>query len=1463
MSANICEIEGHGREPWDSSIDLSRTVGWFTTVYPVQVAVSDSDGMNDVIRRVNEYRKQVPDNGRPYFARRCLTSVGQEYFRTHTRWEMSFNYLGQYQQLERAGALLRSVDNLAGEAREAGGIADVGFNAPRFGLFEISAVIIQKKLRFSFTFNKYMKRQKMIREWITTSEKSLAAAVKNMSQNTPESETNKFSLLDLTADHLERRFNEILPQLGLSVAVLEDAYPCTGIQDGILLSRSRDPGYYSAAVSYEVRSSNGRVDVQRLANAWQLVVRRHPVLRTIFVESFSKADAIYNQLVLKDHKANIVHLAANSNAEATQLLESRRLDDFDDGRNPPYRFTIVETKASTVFCMLEISHAIMDGESINLLFFDLTNAYDQRLIDQLTPNFGEYVQYLRKMDITSGVQFWKNYLREAEPTKFPPLKDCNRKLQRQLRSIRLDSDSVSPQRVRDFCSANSVTMANVFHAAWAVTLSYYAGSEDVCFGYLMSGRNAATEGIDNVVGPLINTLTCRVKLSKSQTLKNILEDIQQDYVDCFEHRMVPLGLVQNALELHGSALFNSVLSYRRVKSSKRTGWQETLTFHENGPYYDPTEYPIGINIEVSDSAVALDLEYWNDYISDAHAQNVASTFAHCLENLLGHSDRALGELTRTSSKHIQQILEWNKVSPEIIHDCLHNVFSTQVRLQPDALAIRAFDGNFTYAELDSYSDRLAHYLVELGIGPEIYVPCCFDKSSFAVVAMMGVLKAGGACVALDANHPKEALRTRILDTRASFVLTTACRAELFEDLVPNVVCVSRKLFSQISNFAKPVMSSVRPENPAFVIFTSGSTGKPKGVVLEHRSVVTSMFVHGPKLGIGPGTRFLQFASYPFDVSLEEIFTTLTRGGCCCIPSEEQRMSNIVGAINELEANFIDLTPTVASMIDPDAVPSIKGMAMGGEPLTKAVIEKWCTRVRLHGFYGPSEACSKILFLSLKKRNFLTKLTVNCTWKEFTNDTEPEHNNIGRAIGSNAWIVDPEDVNCLQPIGCKGELLIEGPILARGYLRDREKTESAFISNPNWACGSKVLVRRFYRTGDLVSYGSNGDLKYHGRIDTQVKLNGQRIELGEIEHHLMLGLPQGSQSAVELVTTDTNKALAAFIEFPTTEDATIPAASPILSMTEPFKVLVRAIETFLLGALPSYYIPKLFFPMVKMPMTTSGKLDRRILRTLANSLSEDRRAQYRLSEDGGARPSTPAEFELARLWENVLNLKPGIVGRESGFFQLGGDSASAMRLSALARDRGMNLSVSAMFRNPTLSQMAIEGFPSPVADDEPQSSPPTLEPLSLIPKNMRDMITKRIAKECEMDLDLIEEVYPCTKLQEGLIALSMKEPGAYVAQTVYKLPASIDIESFRQAWNVVFEAEPILRTRIVYTEEYGFLQAVFKHRIEWKSVDSLESLDDASRHLPNRQGGVLCTFTIAEERTSPHFVWTAHHSIYGK
>jgi non-ribosomal peptide synthetase component F len=272
----------------------------------------------------------------------------------------------------------------------------------------------------------------------------------------------------------------------------------------------------------------------------------------------------------------------------------------------------------------------------------------------------------------------------------------------------------------------------------------------------------------------------------------------------------------------------------------------------------------------------------------------------------------------------------------------------------------------------------------------------------------------------------------------------------------------------------PACTSVAPHNPAFVIFTSGSTGRPKGVILEHAAMVTSSNAHGSNLGIGPGSRFLQFASYTFDNSLEEMFTTLQRGGCVCVPSEEQRMNDLPGAIAELEANFMDLTPTVAALLNPADVPSIKGMALGGEALTKAVVDQWSKHVHLHGQYGPSEA------------------SINSAWKDFKHGGEPT--NIGYAIGSVSWIVDPENRDRLVPIGCKGELLIEGPILSRGYLNDPEKTALAFIKDPEWARSGGSAERRFYCTGDLVHYTSDGEMMYLGRKDSQVKVSFSNVIL---------------------------------------------------------------------------------------------------------------------------------------------------------------------------------------------------------------------------------------------------------------------------------------------------------------------------------------------------------------------------------
>ena len=385
-----------------------------------------------------------------------------------------------------------------------------------------------------------------------------------------------------------------------------------------------------------------------------------------------------------------------------------------------------------------------------------------------------------------------------------------------------------------------------------------------------------------------------------------------------------------------------------------------------------------------------------------------------------------------------------------------------------------------------------------------------------------------------------------------------------------------------------------------------------------------------------------------------------------------------------------------------------------------------------------------------------------------------------------------------------------------------------------------------------------------RLTNLKQLNGQRIELGEIEHHLKLNLPADAQSAVELVTTGTQKpvkTLAAFIFRPTksaTDEATI------LPMSDSFWATAKALEVALSNALPAYYVPSLYIPLSIMPLTTSGKLDRKSLRVTAQSLPEEQAAVYRLSGKSGRAPSTRVEKVLSRLWESVLNLGADSIGADDSFFRMGGDSIGAMRLVTSSRREGIILTVASIFQKPKLSDMALA---SELISAAEQAGDVQLDPeaFSLLPsKELISPILELVSSECGVSADVVEDIYPCTQLQEGLIALSIREPGAYVAETIYRLPPDTDIERFRLAWQTVVLAEAILRTRIVYSEAHGFLQVVLHESICWHSAIDLREIKEEYRHLPARNGAALTRYTIVGEGTSaPYFIWTAHHAVYGE
>ncbi|KAL7780713.1 hypothetical protein CFE70_010738 [Pyrenophora teres f. teres 0-1] len=622
----------------------------------------------------------------------------------------------------------------------------------------------------------------------------------------------------------------------------------------------------------------------------------------------------------------------------------------------------------------------------------------------------------------------------------------------------------------------------------------------------------------------------------------------------------------------------------------------------------------------------------------------------------------------------EKMWAWNYEIPGVTNKCIHDLFAEQVLAQPNAPAICAWDGKMSYSVLDNLSTTLAGYLVKIGVKPEDVVPLCFEKSMWTVVAMLAVLKAGGAFAPLDPDHPASRHKEILRQTSARVVLVSAQHSARWASSSCHVVTLSEASISQLTADDDLPNFSATPGNAAYILFTSGSTGIPKGVVLEHRAVSTSCLGHGRAFGITDQSRVLQFTSYTFDFCMAEIITTLLYGGCICVPSDRDRRSDLAKAINAMGANWALLTPSVAQLLNPSDVPTLKILVIGGEQVTSTDWNRWPTSVQLINGYGPTECCIVCAGYT--------------TTQAFTTGT------IGRAIASVSWVVDPENHHKLAPLGSVGELLVEGPILARGYLNDAEKTAAAFIEDPAWlmdGCQGYAGRRgRLYKTGDLVQYNDDGNLVCLGRKDSQVKLRGQRIELGEIEHHLRECLPEATQMAVEVILPSEESkhaTLAAFVRLEQ-DYCHIPAVGILAGGNwKAQAVTISDIVDALAERLPTHMIPTIFITLEVFPMTTSGKTDRKVLREIGASFTPQQLANVRTSRQGQKRqPTTPAERAMQQLWAGVLAIAPDSIGLDDSFFRLGGDSIAAMKLVGEARRAGIQLTVADLFRNPRLDQL---------------------------------------------------------------------------------------------------------------------------------------------------------------------------------
>lgn len=778
----------------------------------------------------------------------------------------------------------------------------------------------------------------------------------------------------------------------------------------------------------------------------------------------------------------------------------------------------------------------------------------------------------------------------------------------------------------------------------------------------------------------------------------------------------------------------------------------------------------------------------------------------------------------------RRILEWNSHLPQPVDACIHDLFTAASQRYPHATAICSWDGELNYHDLDQFSTRLARYLRDLGLKSEknevvaIHVPKC----KWVPVLVLAILKAGGACLTLDIGLPINRLEAILNQARPRFLCARSSEAMPISSA--EMIRIDDAFLTRLSTYRlDDPLPTVPSSHTAYMVFTSGSTGIPKAVLVSHSNICSAIKYQQAAMGINTTSRVWDFVSPAFDVSYSNLFQTITAGACLCIPSEHDRVENPARSVQELRVNYAHITPTIGRLLNPSDVPGLTSINFIGEPLIRRDVSRWPGRT-IYNTWGPCE-CTPVSTVGI------------------VDPRVDEIPHIGIGFGAVTWVVD-QSSNELARMGQIGELVVEGPLVGKGYLDDQEKTSAAFTTYPLWMpeeLRGPRLHGRFYRTGDLVYYRPDGKLQFVGRADSQIKIAGVRIEPGDVESHIHALLPQNLEVQVmaEKVSLESHgdSRLVAYLTCST------------LTRTELEEMVENCqLNAGLAKSLPGAMLPSSYIALDAIPTTTSGKADRRALRKIG---AEHLANLVEICH--GDIPYTSEELELQSLWEEVLHLKIDGAGREDSFFALGGSSVHAIHLAAAARKRGFELRVADILHDPRLGHMASMLKRRTMQEE-------AIAPFALVPSEYKGEVGRlrqQVASQYNLLADDIADVYPTSALQEALFVSSAKRPGDYIAHLEVTLAEDIDTGCFREAWQNLVEQTQILRTRIITLKNLARLyQVVVRTGIELVGIDSNPDDTTESQNVAEfGPGAPLAKAFLVENGPVRTFKLIMSHAIY--
>jgi amino acid adenylation domain-containing protein/non-ribosomal peptide synthase protein (TIGR01720 family) len=1010
---------------------------------------------------------------------------------------------------------------------------------------------------------------------------------------------------------------------------------------------------------------SGKLNVTILELCFREMGRRHETLRT----HFSSAHGESIQVVAPTFEMELPVLDLTGWASAEQDGEVQRLVaretrwTFDLERGPLWRLLLIKLSENEHLLYLTMHHIISDGWSLGILIHEITRLYEAFSCDQPSPltdlpiQYADFAcwqrQWLRDQVLESHTTYWKQKLAGAPGVLALP-SDRPRPVTQSYRGAS-ERICLSPDltlRLKELGQRSGATLYMTVLAAFKILLSRYCGQQDVVVGTQVANRNL--EELEPLIGFFINTLALRTSLRGNPSFVEFLGRVRQTALDAFAHQELPFEKLVELLQPERNLAYHPVVQVMFL-------WQNTPKeiLHLPGLSLSPIEieratakFDLTLELGESEEGVAGVLEYNTDLFDAKTMVRMALHFSTLLEAIVARPKDSLSKLPMlTDAEQHQLLVTWNETRRDISGaQSLQELFERQAEQTPDAVAVVCSGKQLTYRELNVRANQLAHHLRSLGVGPEIPVGLCLERSVEMLVGVLGILKAGGAYVPLDPASPPERLILIVAEAGLPVVVTQQKFTERFFKSPVRRIAMDNDRATLDQNALSNPVCPLSPDHLAYVIYTSGSTGQPKGVMIEHRSVVNLVAaLEETVYSRYPGPlRVALIASLVFDASVQQIFAVLLHGHTLFVVDEETRRDGVALA-QYFQTNAIDIadcTPSLLNIMVATAGPrkvfqSLKHLIVGGEALPRALVEAFyeknpSARTAITNIYGPTECCVDVTQCTMHPGSLPSQTVVP----------------IGRPlINTQIYVLDPEGI--LVPSRVPGEIWIAGAGVGRGYLHQPALTAEKFRMNPFRSHG------RIYRTGDLGRWTGDGDIEFLGRNDDQVKVRGYRIELGEIEHHLRLH-PR-VRDAVVLI-----------------REMSLGQRELVAYLLLKSELTVSEMRSYVREKLPDYMVPTYFLTLESFPLNSSGKVDRRALPKPEAALALKQGIEY-------MGPRDEQEQRLVEVWQAVLGRDK--IGIKDNFFALGGDSIKALQIAARLRESNFRLEIRNLFLFPTVEELA--------------------------------------------------------------------------------------------------------------------------------------------------------------------------------